>query len=163
MGQKARETINVDVDELINKLNKAFADEWLAYYQYLIGAKVAVGPMRGAVEGELVEHANEELAHAEMLAERIIQLGGTPLLAPEDWYAETNCGYEKPEDPAVRTLVEQNIDGERCAIDVYEELAAFVKDKDTVTYNMVIDILEDELEHEEDLEALLEDMETIGK
>ena len=45
---------------------------------------------------ELLLHANEELAHADMLALRIIQLGGVPLLTPEDWYKNTHCGYDAP-------------------------------------------------------------------
>jgi bacterioferritin len=163
MGTKGIEIVGMDVSKLIKLLNKAFADEWLAYYQYWIGAKIAKGPMRGAVASELEEHAGEELKHAEMLTERIIQLGGTPILKPEDWYKMTNCGYETPEDPYVKSILEQNIEGEQCAIDVYKKLLETVKDKDPVTYNMILEILEDEVEHEEDLQALLEDMELIKK
>ncbi len=53
MGTKGRDIVEMDVDQLIELLNKALADEWLAYYQYWIGAKVAKGPMRGAVVAEL--------------------------------------------------------------------------------------------------------------
>jgi bacterioferritin len=160
MGTKGREIVGMDANELIKELNKALADEWLAYYQYWIGARVAVGQMRNAVVEELEEHAQEELEHAEMLVERILQLGGTPLLDPADWYKETNCKYEIPSDPKVKVLLEQNIRGEQCAIEVYNKLLKMTKDVDPITYNMVLEILEDEVEHEEDLEALLEDIET---
>jgi bacterioferritin len=158
MGKRGREIVKLDVDELIGLLNKAFADEWLAYYQYWVGAQVAVGPMRGAVVAELMEHANDELRHAGMLVERIIQLGGDPLLTPEAWYDETNCGYETPSDPSVKALLDQNIKGEQCAIDVYDKILKLTEGKDPVTYNMALEILEDEVEHEEDLQALVEDM-----
>jgi len=158
MGTKGREIVGMDISKLLELLNKAFADEWLAYYQYWIGAKVAKGLMRGPVVAELEEHAGDELKHAGMLTERIIQLGGTPILKPEGWYKMTNCGYEAPEDPNVRAVLKQNIKGEQCAIDVYKSLLETVKDKDPVTYNMVLEILEDEVEHEEDLQAILEDM-----
>jgi len=148
----------LDVDDLIERLNKALADEWLAYYQYWIGAKVAAGPMRGAVTLELEEHATEELGHALMLVDRITQLGGTPLLAPKEWYEMTNCGYEAPEDPYVKVLLEQNIKGEQCAIEVYRQLVEFTKDADPVTYEIVLQILTDEIVHEEDLQALAEDI-----
>ena len=85
MGQKGREIVKMNVDELINLLNKALADEWLAYYQYWIGAKVVKGPMKDAVISELDLHATEELTHANLLVTRIVQLGGTPVLTPEDW------------------------------------------------------------------------------
>jgi bacterioferritin len=120
MGTKGKEMVGMDVSKLIELLNKAFADEWLAYYQYWVGAKIVKGPMRGQVAAELEEHAGEELKHAGMLTERIIQLGGTPLLKPEDWYKLTNCGYDAPEDPAVKAILKQNIKGEQCAIDVYQ-------------------------------------------
>lgn len=161
MGTKGRAIVGIDVDNLIETLNKALADEWLAYYQYWVGAKVAKGPMRGDVATELLEHATEELGHAELLADRIIQLGGTPLLKPEDWYKMTNCGYEVPEDPYVEVLLEQNIKGEQCAIDVYQQLTELTKDADPVTYEIVLSILTDEITHEDDLQALVEDIELM--
>ncbi|MBN2286126.1 MAG: hypothetical protein JXI43_06740 [Tissierellales bacterium] len=160
MGTKGREIVGLDIDELLTLLNKALADEWLAYYQYWVGAKIAVGRMRGIVAGELEEHAREELEHAEKLAERIAQLGGTPLINPKQWEKETNCGYDEPGDPNTKTLVEQNIKGEQCAIEVYRNLLKMVEGKDAITAHLVLEILEDEVEHEEDLEAILEDMKT---
>jgi bacterioferritin len=158
MGNKAIETIDMDVKKLIELLNKAYADEWLAHYQYWIGAKIVKGPMRGVAVSELEEHAQEEYEHANMLAERIIQLGGTPLLNPKGWYEETNCGYDDPLDPSVQKIIEQNLEGERCAIDVYNELIKTIRNKDDVTQKLIVDILEDELEHEEDLQSILEDI-----
>ena len=161
MGIKGKEIVEVNVEDLLKLLNKAFVDEWFAYYQYWLGAQVAKGPMKDAVITELTQHANDELRHAGLLAARIIQLGGTPILEPRDWYIHTNCGYTAPTDPNVNKLLEQNINGERCAIGSYNELINFVKDKDFVTYNMVIGILQDEVIHEEDLENLLEDIKLI--
>ncbi|MBD3408150.1 MAG: ferritin [Candidatus Lokiarchaeota archaeon] len=158
MGKRGREIVKLDLEGLLEQLNKAFADEWLAYYQYWIGAKVAVGPMRGAVVAELMEHALDELRHADMLIERIIQLGGTPILKPEDWYEHTNCGYAEPSKPSVKELLNQNIEAEQCAIDVYTKILELTKDKDPITYNLALEILADEVEHEEDLQALVEDM-----
>ncbi len=163
MGTKGRKLVGKDADQVIELLNKALADEWLAYYQYWIGAKVAAGPMRGAVVAELEEHAVEEFEHALRLVERILALGGTPLLSPNQWFEKTNCGYETPEDPYVGVLLEQNIAGEQCAIRVYDEMMAFTKDIDPVTYQMALEIMIDEIEHEEDLEALQEDMALIKR
>jgi len=159
MGTKGREIVGLEMGKLVELLNKALADEWLAYYQYWIGAKVVRGSMRQAVVAELEEHAADELKHAGMLVDRILQLGGTPILKPEDWYKMTNCGYEAPEDPSVRTVVEQNIKGERCAIDVYNKLLETTKDKDAITYQIILETLGDEVEHEDDLQTLLEDIE----
>ncbi len=48
MGTKGREIIGVDVDKLVEMLNRALADEWNAYYQYWVSAKVVKGPMKDA-------------------------------------------------------------------------------------------------------------------
>jgi bacterioferritin len=157
MGTKGREIVGMNVDRVVELLDKAFADEWLAYYQYWLGAKVIAGPMKDAVMAELMQHAADELRHADMVSNRIIQLGGTPVTTPKKWFDMTNCGYDEPADPFVKKILEQNIKGEQCAISVYHALIEEVGMKDPVTYNMSVQILQDEVEHEEDLQALLED------
>jgi bacterioferritin len=161
MGTRGREIVGMNVDELLDLLYKAFSDEWLAYYQYWLGAKVVRGPMKDAVAAELLQHATEELLHADMLANRIIQLGGKPVSEPKKWYDWSGCGYEPPDDEYVKVILNQNIKGERCAIGYYNDLLAKTRDKDMVTYNMVLTILEQEVEHEEDLQSLLEDLEMM--
>jgi bacterioferritin len=161
MGTKGIEIVGMDVKKLLDLLNRAFCDEWLAHYQYWLGAKVVKGPMKDAVIAELELHATEELAHALLLTTRIIQLGGTPINNPKDWYKFTNCGYDAPNDPYVKTILEQNIKGEQCAIATYQKLLKVTKDADPVTYNMVLTILSQEVEHEEDLQALKEDIELM--
>ncbi|HMK44788.1 MAG TPA: ferritin-like domain-containing protein [Dissulfurispiraceae bacterium] len=161
MGSKGREIVGMDVHEVVDLLRRAYSDEWLAYYQYWVGAKVVKGPMKEAAIAELVQHATEELLHADMVAMRIIQLGGVPVTKPEDWYKFTNCGYDAPDDPFIKKVLEQNIAGEQCAISTYKKLLEKTKDKDPVTYNMVLTILQQEVEHEEDLQALLEDFELM--
>ncbi len=148
----------IEIDEVIRLLNRAYADEWLAYYQYYIESKVIKGIMKDAAIAELDQHAADELRHADLVAERILQLGGTPLLSPQEWFTHTNCGYEKPEDFDVVAILEDAIKGEQCAISTYSELAEMTKDKDIVTYDIVSQILADEVEHEEDLQALHDDI-----
>ena len=121
MGTKGREIVGMDVEQLLKLLNMAFADEWLAYYQYWLGAKVVKGPMKEAVIAELLQHATDELRHAGLVAARIIQLGGTPVTEPKKWYEVTSCGYDAPDDPFVETILNQNIKGERCAIGFYKK------------------------------------------
>lgn len=161
MAEIGRSIVKMDVDELINLLNKALADEWLAYYQYWIGAKVVKGPMKDAVISELDLHATEELTHAQLLVTRIVQLGGTPLLTPEDWLKMTNCGYDAPVDPYVEEVLNQNIKGEQCAIRTYSYLLDVTREGDPVTYDIILQIISDEVEHEEDLVALKEDLDLM--
>jgi len=163
MGKLGREIVQYDLKQLIELLNKALADEWLAYVQYWNGAKVVVGPMRTVVAGELEEHAGEELEHAGMLVERIIQLGGIPILTPSEWMSKTNCGYEAPTDPFVVPILKQNIKGEQCAIKTYTTIIEKIKGKDPITTHIIYKILADEVEHEEDLEAIMDDIEAAKK
>lgn len=163
MGSRGIALVGMDVKKLLTLLNKALADEWLAHYQYWVGSKVVSGPMKDAVITELVQHATEEMAHAELLVTRIIQLGGTPVLTPADWMKLSNCKYDAPTDPFVQVILEQNIKGEQCAIGVYEKLMKLTKDADPVTYNIALQIITQEVEHEEDLQSLLEDLQTMIK
>jgi len=164
MGTRGIEIVGMDVKKLLEMLQKAYCDEWLAYYQYWLGAKIVKGPMKDAVIAELEQHATEELSHALLVTSRIIQLGGTPITKPAEWYKWTNCGYDAPEDAYVKVILEQNIKGEQCAIDVYQKMIQETQTKDPVTSNMALTILEQEVEHEEDLQSLLEDLELmVGK
>lgn len=157
MGKRGIELVGGDVNKIITLLEKAYADEWLAYYQYWVGSKIVKGPMKEGVIAELVQHAADELRHATMVADRLIQLGGSPLIHPTLWLEKTNCGYDAPEDPFIKAIIDQNIKGEQCAIGVYKNLMEVTREVDFVTYNMVLQILQDEVEHEEDLQALAED------
>jgi bacterioferritin len=159
MARKGNSIIQgIEINEIITTLNKAYADEWLAYYQYFIEAKVIKGIMKDAAIAELTQHATDELRHANMVADRILQLGGTPLLHPQEWFTHTNCGYEEPKDFDVVSVLEDSIKGEQCAISVYSQLADMTRNKDIVTYDIVSEILADEVEHEEDLQALHDDI-----
>jgi bacterioferritin len=161
MGTRGREIIGIDVNVLLKLLNQAYASEWLAYYQYWLGAKVIKGPMKDAVAAELTLHATEELNHAVLVSNRIIQLGGEPALSPKDWFNLSPCKYDAPSDPYVAVLLDQNIAGEQCAISTYKALMDVTKDKDMVTYNLALTILTQEVEHEEDLQSLREDLDLM--
>lgn len=158
MGKQAVDILELDVSKLIDTLNAALAEEWLAYYQYWIGARLMEGPMRSEVEPELLLHANQELGHAVLVVNRIIQLGGMPVLNPEEWPKLSRCAYDAPTDPYIEVILEQNLKGERCAIQRYKEIADFTGGKDHTTHAMATTILSEELEHENDIEDWLNDI-----
>lgn len=161
MGKHGIEILGVDSEKLIEMLNGALCEEWLAYYQYWIGARMMKGPMRSEIEPELLLHADQELNHAVMIVERIIQLGGVPVLSPAEWMESSSCEYAVPSDPYVETILGQNLSGERCAIQRYKEIADFTNGKDHSTYQLVTTILNEELEHEQDIEDWIEDLDRM--
>ena len=161
MGQHAIKILKLDTNELIKMLNEALSEEWLAYYQYWIGARIMEGPMRSEIEPELLLHADQELNHAVLVVDRIIQLGGTPILNPAQWVQTARCDYDEPSDPYVEMILKQNLKGERCAIQRYQDIAEFTHGKDHTTHQIAINILNEELEHEEDIEGWMADLERM--
>lgn len=161
MGKQAISIASVDVNRLLEMLNAALSEEWLAYYQYWIGARLMEGPMRSEVEPELLVHATEELNHAVLVVDRILQLGGAPVINPAEWAKHAKCLYEEPSDPYIEIILEQNLKGERCAIQRYQEIADFTNGKDHTTYQMAITILGDEIEHENDIESWMNDIQRL--
>ncbi len=160
MGDMARRISKTDVNDLIKTLNEAYAEEWLAYYQYFLGAKLATGILRPSIVEEFEEHAKQEYAHANLLADRIIQLGGTPVLNPDDFSKLAKCKYEIPLNEDTFSLVKQNLDAERCAVGRYQGICDLTFGKDYETYRISEHILKEEIEHEQEMEDFLKDMAT---
>ncbi len=159
MGKEGVKTLkSLDVKKLIKMLNAALSEEWLAYYQYWLGARLMEGPMRTAIEAELLKHADEELGHATLLVNRIIELDGTPVLSPDEWTKTGNCKYYPPSDVYIETILDDNLKSERCAIDHYKEIADYTDGIDHATHAIATQILRDELEHEQDIEDWIQDI-----
>ena len=157
MGELAQKISKTQREDLLEMLLNAYAEEWLAYYQYWVGAKVAEGLERPKIVEEFYEHANDELKHADWLADRIIQLGGTPVLDPLTFNEYAKCKYDAPVNPDTRVLVEQNLIAERCAIGRYQQICEICQGKDYETFNISRKILKEELEHEQEMEDFQKD------
>ena len=164
----ARESIlilrqRIDLPVLLGQLNAALSEEWLAFYQYWIGAQIVEGAMRSDVQREFEEHAMEEFKHAKLVADRIIQLEGTPVLDPAQWTQLARCKYTPPLNSDVINVLKQNIAAERCAIIRYEEIATLCNNVDYTTCDIAKRIMAEEEEHEQDLQDLQRDVEWIVK
>ena len=152
MGEMAQKISKTNREELLKALQCAYAEEWLAYYQYWLGAKVAEGIEKSKVAEEFYEHANEELKHADWLAERIIELGETPILDPRLWNEHAKCKYDAPSNPDTKILVSQNLMAERCAIGRYQQICEMCQGKDYITFHLSRKILKEEIKHEQEME-----------
>ncbi|MFH0898264.1 MAG: ferritin-like domain-containing protein [bacterium] len=155
MTRESLEKAGINVEELLKTLRTAFADEWMASYQYWMGAKLVQEPTRSDVIKELFEHYEEEMKHANLLANRLLQLGGDLRMFPHEWHKIGGCHYDSITNINVDSVLKENIVGEDCAIKFYEKLLKTVKDKDPVTEKMVVEILNDEIKHKKDLTTLL--------
>jgi bacterioferritin len=151
----------LELPKLLEQLNAALSEEWLAYYQYWIGSLVVEGAMRSDVQREFEEHAEEEYMHAKMLAERIIQLEGVPVLDPAQWVTLARCKYAVPLNYDVISILKQNIAAERCAVIRYEEIASFTNNIDFTTCDIAKRIMAEEEQHEQELQDFLRDVQWV--
>jgi bacterioferritin len=141
MGQLGRQIVKeVDVKRVIKALRAAYADEWLAHYQYLHVAQVATGLNAPQI--------------ASMLTTR---LGGE---LPADWSEIpklTNTpAFVMPKRASDLTgMLKAVLQAERSAIRTYEALAEMTRHKDTVTQELAETLLADEVKDEEHTENLL--------
>ena len=152
-----QEIVDVDQKKLLTMLERALADEWTAYYQYWVYERLARGFDRDAVVEEFEEHAMEELDHAQRLATRIVQLGGSIQQTLKLITQTAGCSYESKKLPvSLSSLLDEAIRGEQCAINFYHQILAFVEGKDAVTQDLITSIITDEVNHEYELVMLLD-------
>ena len=140
------------------QLNKAYADEWIAYFQYKSLAKIATGRGSFQFAKAILEIAEEEEEHADELSERIQELGGELITDWDQINIIANCRYpsELPKTSDLEGMAKLILEDERCAIAVYDKLMNLTKDIDFKTYNVVMHILEEEISHESKMLQFLE-------
>lgn len=141
-------------EEICTLLNDALATEWVCVLRYRRHYFTAKGIASEAIAQEFLVHANEELAHADSLAERIVQLGGEPMLNPDTLSARSHAEYD--ESPDLKSMIRTNLVAERVAVEVYRQLIVLVGDKDPTTAHLLRSILADEEEHADELSDWLE-------
>lgn len=153
---------NLENKDLVTLLQSALAEEYLQWYQYTVVIPFAVGQDRVNIVEAFKEHAKDELEdHAAWLIERINQLDGVPTLVdePSKWNLCAVHKYITPKPPYdVCTLLEQNIQSEKGAIETYTTLEAVTRHNDIVTNRKVKEILADEQEHLQNLIDLYKDI-----
>lgn len=163
LRQRAREHIDqgavtpsysADRDVVLKLLNEALATEWVCVLRYYRHYFSASGMFADAVKGEFLEHAQQELEHANLIAERIVQLGGEPDLDPATLTARSHAEYKPGTD--LRDMVREDLIAERVAIDSYREMIDYIGDRDTTTKRMLEHVLAQEEEHADDMKDLLD-------
>ena len=158
-GRGIAESSEVSIHELIEDLKRAYCDEWIAYYYYLYAAWNATGEGAPTVASELKRIAEEELEHADELAERIVQLGDSPPKNFGELAEKANCPrVDLPEDLGdLDGILRAVIEGERCALDVYGKILKKIEayPKESATSHLIRHIMDEEMKHKETFESLL--------
>jgi bacterioferritin len=149
------ERYRADKQKVCELLNEALATELVCVLRYRQNYYAAKGLNAKVAAAEFLEHANEELAHADRLSERIQQLGGDPDLNPDTLTKRSHAEYRIGN--TLEEMIKENLVAERIAIDSYREMALYIGEDDPTTRRMLEAILETEEEHADDLKQLLED------
>ena len=150
-----------DVSAVINVLNEALATEVVCVLRYKNHYYMASGINSGPVAAEFLQHANEEQGHADEIAGRIVQLGGSPNFSPEGLLTRSHSEYV--EGQTLLEMIKEDLIAERIAIDSYTEMIRYVGDNDITTRRMLEGILAVEEEHADDLASFLADMDKDWK
>ncbi|MBL7081902.1 MAG: ferritin-like domain-containing protein, partial [Candidatus Omnitrophica bacterium] len=157
MGKQARAIVDLNLKELVKELNRAYCDEWLAFYLYWYIAQVVSGRSYANIKASLEDIAKEELEHARQLANLITTLGDVPTANPMDLEKNANSSYALPPKKSadINRIIRIITEAEAGAIGVYHKLAKKTQGKDLLTHQLVLHILSEEIKHEEIFENLL--------
>src|SRR5271169_4363033 len=112
-----------DTEVACKVLNAALATELVCVLRYKRHYFMAKGIHSGPVKAEFLEHAAEEQAHADRIAERVVQLGGSPNFSPEGLLSRSHSEYVEGE--TLFEMITEDLVAERVAIDSYREIAAY--------------------------------------
>ena len=144
---------NADRAVVIKVLNEALATEIVCVLRYKRHQFMAEGILAQSVAAEFAQHAVDEQAHADLIAARIVQLGGAPDFSPEGLATRSHAEYVEGKD--LTEMIKEDLIAERIAIDSYGEIIRYIANNDPTTRVMLEGILAKEEEHADDLSSLL--------
>lgn len=147
------EGYQADREAVIAMLNDALATELLCVMRYKRHYYTVSGPGTGQIKAEFLEHATQEQEHADRIAERIVQLNGSPNFNPATFAARSHAEYDESED--AQAMVRADLIAERVAIESYRQMILAIGDKDPTTRNMLVEIMAVEEEHADDMRDLM--------
>lgn len=146
-------TYGLDQNVVVRVLNEALATELVCTLRYRRHYFVATGINSESVKTEFRDHAEEEQEHADQIAARIVQLGGSPNFNPDGLALRSHAEYV--EGNSLVDMIREDLIAERIAIESYREMIAFFGEHDPSTRRMLEGILAVEEEHAEDMASLL--------
>ncbi len=140
--------VQTDVRELIDGLNEDLAHEYTAVIQYIQNAARVSGLGREVLKPLFEKEARDEINHALYLANKIVALGGVPVVKP----------YEVKQTGDLRELIQVSIDAEKDTIRRYTMRIEQAERAGEIGLKVKLEeMLAEETEHKEELERLLED------
>ncbi len=142
-----------DRTKVIEVLNEVLATETVCTLRYRNHYFMATGIHSSGVEAEFLEHAREEQDHADRVAKRICELGGTPNLDPAGLATRSHAQYGSGE--TLEEMIKEDLVAERIAIATYSEIVRWLANEDPTTRRLMEELLAKEEEHADDMAKLL--------
>ena len=150
------EGYQADRETVIKILNEALATEIVCVLRYKRHYFMASGIHAEGVAAEFLQHSNDEQGHADLIAQRIVQLGGAPNFSPEGLLTRSHAEYVEGE--TLSDMIKEDLVAERIAIDSYRDIIKYLGNDDPTTRRMMETILAVEEEHADDLVNLLDEL-----
>ena len=142
------EAYQADPQQVIAALNQLRATEVTSYLQYKQHAYMAVSLFAPGLKDDFEAHATLELQHADLLAQRIQQLGGVPLYSPVEIAAQAaSVGVRPEQGPMLREMIIENLLLERQQVAAYTTLVRELGERDPTTRRLLVEILADTERH----------------
>jgi bacterioferritin len=142
-----------DRKKVISLLNGALATELVCVLRYKRHFYTASGLQNGPIKAEFLQHAIEEQGHADLLAERIVQLNGKPDFNPATLIERSHAEYD--DSDSIQNMIKANLIAERIAIEAYRQMIETIGETDPTTRHMLVGIMAVEEEHADDMRDLL--------
>lgn len=142
-----------DLPKVLQVLNEVLATEIVCTLRYMSHYHRAEGPLSESIASEFLAHAQEEQHHADLVAKRIVQLGGTPDFNPRTLAERSHSSYDSA--TSITAMVQEDLIAERVAIETYAEIVRWLGDDDPTTRRLMEELLAKEEEHADEMAALL--------
>ncbi len=147
------EAYQADRAVVLKLLNTALASEIVCVLRYKRHQFMANGIHSRSIAQEFMEHAAQEMGHADTIAARIVELGGSPNFSPDGLASRSHPEYVEGE--TLHDMIREDLVAERIAVESYGEMIRYLANDDPTTRRMLESILAVEEEHAEDLSGLL--------
>lgn len=139
--------------KVLAELGKALREELTAINQYFLHAEMCENWGYKRLSEFIKKQSIGEMKHAESLMERILFLDGIPSMDPMSLTIGKN----------VKQMLEADLQLELSAVKQYNDaIATATAEKDNGSRNLLVELLKDEEEHVDWLEAQLHQIEELG-
>ena len=139
--------------KVVEELNKALREELTAINQYFLHAEMCENWGYERLSEYIKKQSIGEMKHAEALMERILFLDGLPSMQP----LELTVGK------TVKDMIQSDLDLELGAVKQYNAaIAIAVKEKDNGSRDLLVELLKDEENHVDWLEAQMHLIKELG-